>query len=113
MPFGTFVAAITFVLNVDCVTTYRLHWQSLKPLCWNTDAIRIQRVQFFISDSKVMDITPEIIIQCVKLRKGKKIKTIDALIAVTAIANKLTLITRNTVDFNNIESIKTITLFQL
>ena len=44
--------------------------------------------------------------QCVKVRKGKKIKTPDAIIAATALANGYTLITNNITDFKNIPGLK-------
>ena len=50
----------------------------------------------------MLEISPEVITQCVMLRKSKKIKIPDAIIAATAIVYKLTLITRNISDFKNI-----------
>jgi predicted nucleic acid-binding protein len=44
------------------------------------------------------------VFQCVKIRRNKKIKTPDAIIAATAIVHNLTLITSDT-DFNNIENL--------
>ena len=58
----------------------------MELLCWNTDEATSQNVQNFIADSVVLDISPGVITQCVSLRKGKKIKTPDAIIAATAMA---------------------------
>ncbi len=80
----------------------------IELLCWRTDAVTEQKVAGFIIDSIVLDITPEVITQCVNLRKGKKIKTPDAIIAATAIAYDLTLITRNNKDFGDIPRLKII-----
>ena len=46
-------------------------------------------------------------------KPGHKIKTPDAIIASTAIVNGLTLITRNTKDFKNIEGLKIIDPYEL
>ena len=58
----------------------------------------------FISDCKIYSITPEVVNECVKLRRSKKIKTPDAIIAATAIVNDLILITSDA-DFNNISNL--------
>lgn len=43
-----------------------------------------------------------------KLRKNKKNKTPDAIIAATALAHNFTIITNNEKDFKNIEGLKVI-----
>ncbi|MEZ0483414.1 PIN domain-containing protein [Fibrella aquatica] len=43
--------------------------------------------------------------QTIALRKARKIKVPDAIIAATALVNQLTLITNNTKDFLNIPSL--------
>jgi hypothetical protein len=80
----------------------------IELLCWNADKATEQNVKEFITDSNVQQITPEVIVHCVGLRKGKKIKTPDAIIAATAKANKLILITGNKRDFSNIKELKII-----
>ncbi|MCO6498196.1 MAG: type II toxin-antitoxin system VapC family toxin [Chitinophagaceae bacterium] len=91
--------AIDAVPNISVITQIEL-------LCWNTDEATTQNVQNFITDSVVLDISPEIIAQCVALRKGKKMKTPDAIIAATALAYGFTLITNNEKDFANISGLK-------
>ena len=54
-----------------------------------------------------MGLTPDVISQCVRIRRIKKIKTPDAIIAATAIVYNLTLITSD-IDFNNIEGLNII-----
>ena len=78
----------------------------IELLCWNTDEATTINVQNFIADSIVLDITPDVIAQCVALRKGKKIKTPDAIIAATALAYGFTIITNNEKDFANIKGLK-------
>ncbi len=60
----------------------------------------------FIADSIVFEITPDVISHCVSLRKNKKIKTPDAIIAATALAYDYTIITNNEKDFENIKGLK-------
>lgn len=64
----------------------------IELLCWNTDVITSNKVKDFIEDSSILNITSDIISQCVRLRKEKKIKTPDAIIAATALSNNFTLI---------------------
>jgi len=78
----------------------------IELLCWNTDAATSQNVKEFIADSVVIDISPDVVDQCVSIRKGKKIKTPDAVIAATALAYDFTLITANEKDFVNIKGLK-------
>ena len=92
-------AAIDATPNLSIITQIGL-------LCWNTDEATTINVQNFIADSIVLDISPDVITQCVALRKGKKIKTPDAIIAATALAYGYTLITGNEKDFANIQGLK-------
>lgn len=87
------------VPNLSVITQIEL-------LCWKTDASTEQKVKEFIVDSIVLDITPDVIRHSVKVRKGKKIKTPDAIIAATALAYNYTLITNNEKDFVTIEGLR-------
>lgn len=91
--------AIDAIPNLSVITQIEL-------LCWKTDESNEQKVKDFIGDSIVLDISPEVIVQCVNLRKGKKIKTPDAIIAATALAYGYTIITNNEKDFANIQGLK-------
>ena len=61
-----------------------------------------QKMQSLISLVEVLDLTDAIVNETIAIRKFKKIKLPDAIIAATAIVHNLTLISRNTVDFKNI-----------
>jgi predicted nucleic acid-binding protein len=80
----------------------------IELLCWNTNITTEQQVKSFIADSIILDISPDVIDQCVMLRKDKKIKTPDAIIAATALALGYTLITANEKDFGNVKGLKII-----
>ncbi len=91
--------ALNKIPNISIITQIEL-------LCWKTDAKTTQNVLDFINDSVVLDISPQVISHCVNLRKSKKIKTPDAIIAATALAYNLTIITNNEKDFVNISRLK-------
>lgn len=85
--------------NISVITQIEL-------LCWKTSTATEQRIKGFISDSIVFDITPNVIMHSVNLRRNYKIKTPDAIIAATALAYNYTLISNNDKDFNNIKGLK-------
>ena len=78
----------------------------IELLCWNTDKATTEKVKNFIADSVILDISPDVVAHCVALRKGKKIKTPDAIIAASALANGFVFITNNEKDFANIKGLK-------
>jgi predicted nucleic acid-binding protein len=92
-------SAIDAKPNISVITQIEL-------LCWNSDEATIESVKQFIADSKVLDISPEVVLQCVTIRRGKKIKTPDAIIAATALVYGYTLITGNERDFSKIKGLK-------
>ncbi len=64
-------------------------------------------VQSFIKDARILPLSPEVVTQCIKIRRGRKIKTPDAIIAATAITYNLTLITSDN-GFAKIQNLKVI-----
>jgi predicted nucleic acid-binding protein len=98
-------SVIDAVPNLSVITQIEL-------LCWKTDSLTEQRVKDFIVDSIVLDITPDVIMHCVYIRRNKKIKTPDALIAATALAYNFVLVTRNTKDFKSIDGLKVINPYE-
>ncbi len=92
-------AVIDKIPNISVITQIEL-------LCWKTDAGTERNVADFIEDFKIFEISPTIIERCVAIRKNKKIKIPDAIIAATALAHNYTLITNNEVDFINIKGLK-------
>jgi len=100
-PYGmqTMDIAIDNVPNISVITQIEL-------LCWRTEEGTQLKIKSFINDSVALNISPEVITSCVKLRKGKKIKTPDAIIAATALVHNYTLITNNEKDFAGIPKLK-------
>jgi toxin FitB len=72
-----------------------------------------QTTQDFMGLANVIEIDKAIINACIELRKGKKIKLPDAIIAATALANNLTLISRNIKDFEDISGLTCINPYEL
>ena len=68
----------------------------------------MQKLEGLINLAGMLYINDEVINTSINLRKSKKIKLGDAIIAATAIANGRDLITRNTKDFNNISGLTVI-----
>lgn len=84
----------------------------IELLCWKTDSGKEQKVKDFITDSIILDITSDVILHIVNIRRDKKIKTPDAIIAATALVHGCTLITNNEKDFNNIKGLKIVNPFK-
>ena len=99
-------SVIDVVPNLSVITQIEL-------LCWKTDTAKEQRVKDFITDSEVLDITPDVITHCVNIRRNKKIKTPDVIIAATAITNDYTLISNNDNDFKGIKGLKYINPYSI
>jgi predicted nucleic acid-binding protein len=80
----------------------------IELLCWQTNKETKNKITDFINDSNVLNITDEVVKFCVELRQKRKIKTPDAIIAATALANNYILLTKNIKDFQNIKGLKII-----
>ena len=72
-----------------------------------------ETTQDFMGLANVIEIDKAIIDTCIELRMRKKIKLPDAIIAATALANNLTLISRNTKDFEDISGLTCINPYEL
>jgi predicted nucleic acid-binding protein len=66
----------------------------------------IEIIRSFVGYASVMDMTEDIIIRTIALRRSRRIKIPDAIIAATALEYDLTLITHNTSDFQGIPNLK-------
>lgn len=88
---------------IDSVPTISVITQ-IEALSWVNPG-KEQIVREFINDSRILNLNEEIINYCVKLRRGRKIKTPDAIIASTAIVNGLTLVSNDSV-FLKIKELK-------
>ncbi|WP_426327340.1 type II toxin-antitoxin system VapC family toxin [Pedobacter sp. R-06] len=79
----------------------------IELLCWKSandnDLLTLRN---FIKDSYVYELDQDVKDQTAEIRKHYNLKLPDAIIAATAIVNKLTLITRNTKDFDRLSRLK-------
>ena len=78
----------------------------IELLCWQTDPLTELKIKEFIDDSAIIEISPDIVSKCVNISRNRKIKTPDAIIAATAFAYNLMLITNNEKDFVHIKGLK-------
>jgi predicted nucleic acid-binding protein len=67
----------------------------------------------FINASEVFALEEPVIVKAVDIRKTSHTKLPDAIIAATAIVNNLSLITRNTKDFDKIEGLEVLNLYEI
>lgn len=65
-------------------------------------------MEAFIDGSTILDLDNAIIDKAIEIRRSKKIRLPDAVIAATAIVSHLKLLTRNTSDFTNIPDLQII-----
>jgi predicted nucleic acid-binding protein len=87
--------------NVSVIT-------KIEVLGFNAPKDHYQLLTNFIDDSTILDLTQNIVEKTIEIRKKHKTKLPDAIIAATALIYDLQLISRNVVDFKNIESLKVI-----
>jgi len=67
----------------------------------------------FFNDLQLIGLTERVVLKSIEIRKFKKIKLGDAIIAATALVHDLTLITRNLNDFKGIEKLKILDSYQV
>jgi predicted nucleic acid-binding protein len=81
----------------------------IELLCWKTATEKdIEVLHNFINDALVIELEQPIKLQTAEIRKAHRIKLPDAIIAATALVYDLSLLSRNTSDFSNINGIKII-----
>lgn len=98
---GFMNSVIDAVPNVSVVT-------KIEVLGFNTPDEHYKLLTNFMNDATVLDLTSNIVDICIDIRKKHKTKLPDAIIAATALVYGLTLVTRNTKDFENISNLITV-----
>ena len=73
---------------------------------YNATPEQLNKLNPFIANAHIYNLSEEIILETISLRQKNKIKLPDAVVAATAIVNDLTLLTRNTDDFKNIVGLR-------
>lgn len=86
----------------------------IELLCWNTTSENdLTILKNFISDCLVIELEKSIKLKTAEIRKAYRVKLPDAIIAASAIIYNLTLVTRNTKDFQTIEGLSVINPFEV
>jgi predicted nucleic acid-binding protein len=81
----------------------------IELLCWKTATEKDLEVLLnFINDALVIELEQPIKLKAADIRKAYTIKLPDAIIAATALIYDLTLLSRNTSDFGDINGLKII-----
>lgn len=88
-------AIVDEALNISIIT-------KIEALGYNGDSLEMVRMASFIQVATIFSLTDEVAAQTIVLRKARKMKTPDAIIAATALVHGLTLLSRNLSDFKNI-----------
>lgn len=86
----------------------------IELLSWRS-ATKSQLVvlESYINDAKVFDLSEAVIRKTIDIRKEQRVKLPDAIIAATALIHDLTLLTRNTSDFNRITGLEIINPWEI
>jgi toxin FitB len=70
-------------------------------------------IEDFIDLADILELSEDVVNKTIILRKDYKTKLPDAIIAATALVNKLSIITRNTKDFDKIEGLEVINPYEM
>ncbi len=99
-------STIDAIPNISVVT-------EIEALSWvNHDKSKESLIRSFISDANILGLTRAVVDQCIQLRRSRKIRTPDAIIAATAIAYGLTLVTSDN-DFKGIPNLNVFDPFEI
>jgi predicted nucleic acid-binding protein len=86
----------------------------IEVLGFNGDPLEMQKLTDFLSLSNIIYVDDVVANKTIELRKAyRKLKLGDAIIAATALVNKLILISRNTKDFENIAELVCVNPYEL
>ena len=86
----------------------------MEALGYNFKSADEQKVmETLINASTVLNISNDVVYKTIDIKKTKKIKLPDAIIAASALVHNLIIISRNTSDFKNIEGLKVIDPYKL
>lgn len=86
--------------NISIITKIEL-------LGWQAPSIGATRqVEHFVRDSAILPLTDAVADKAIELKRKRKIKLPDAVIAATALVNDMTLVSRNDDDFQKISGLK-------
>ncbi|MHB9147564.1 MAG: type II toxin-antitoxin system VapC family toxin [Candidatus Amoebophilus sp.] len=99
------ISFIEHIFNTDFLISVIT---KIEVLGFNEIPAKMKSMEDFVSTATVLPLDELVTSRVISLRREYKIKLGDAIIAATALTYDLTLITRNTVDFNNIKGVQVI-----
>lgn len=85
----------------------------IESLGYNGDPAKMLLLERFLATANIYPVESVIAQQTIILRKGRKIKLGDAIIAATALVHGLVLVSRNLDDFKNITGLQVLDPWQL
>jgi len=97
------------VNSIPCISVIT----QIEVLGYKTNQEDYKLLTGFVNDAVVFELSKEVVEKTIRIRKDNKIKTLDAIIAATALATESIIITRNTKDFGKIEGLEAINPYEL
>lgn len=85
----------------------------IEVLGYNDVPAKMRLLEEFIDTANILPLDDAVTQQTIELRRVKKLKLGDAVIAATALVHGFILVTRNTADFNNIDGLTCIDPYTL
>ena len=85
----------------------------IEALSWKApNKVYEEIIDEFVASANILPLSRKVVAECVKIRRQKRIKTPDAIIAATAIVHNLTLMTNDS-GFKNIPNLNTVNPFEI
>ena len=84
----------------------------IELLSWKTEPDIENVIKQFLENSRIYNLSKDVVFGCVEMRRTYSIKLPDAIIAATAINENLVLITKNLKDFSKIKGLRILNLSQ-
>jgi predicted nucleic acid-binding protein len=97
---------VNSIPNISIIT-------KIEVLGFNTTPEHTLLLTDFMDDASILDLTTEVADLTISIRRAHKIKLPDAILAATAVANGMKLVTRNTSDFKNIAGLEILNPYNL
>jgi predicted nucleic acid-binding protein len=96
-------SAMNFLDTVLDIEAYVSVISKIELLGWNPPTgISLQPIQDFVDTATVLPLNDAVVQKTIEIRRSKKIKLPDAIIAATALVNGLEIVSRNVSDFSGI-----------
>lgn len=92
-------------VNISVIT-------QIEVFSWQFPTTEIESImQTFVYGSTIFRLSRAVVYKTIEIRKGRKIKLPDAIIAATALVHDFTLVSRNDADFKRIPDLKYVNPF--